>query len=338
LEQRFAALFGKKGAFFHNSGSASLLSGLYALGADENSVVAISASGFVASLNALYHRRSRPIFLPSSESTLVTDADARQWVDEDVDILLVTQFLGNVIDIDALLEAVKPAALHEDASQAFGSKLRGKYVGSRGDVASFAGSERKLFGAGHGGINLYDDEEIGERMRVLAHHGKGQTQFGDVPGFNFRGGELEAVLAMASMDRFEEKSRARVESANAFKQPLVEAGISVAEPPPDLDCSVVWFDTGIILPEYWDGHRNWLVEALKMEGVPGWYYPALIEMPWVRPWMESMHWWGDRESELLDRERRLWNRVFVVGSQMSVEDSRRCGEIVAELLTSGNGA
>ena len=53
--------------------------------------------------------------------------------------------------------------------------------------------------------------------------------------------------------------------------------------------------------------------------------------------MESMHWWGDRESELLERERRLWNRVFVVGSQMSVENSLRCGEIVAELLTSGNG-
>src|SRR5205085_2595032 len=264
LEQRFAAFFEKKGAFFHNSGSASLLTGLYALGADENSVVAISSSGFVASLNALYHRRSRPIFLPTSESTLVTDTDVRSWVDEDVDILLVTQFLGNVIDIDALLEAVKPAALHEDASQAFGSKLRGKYVGSRGDVSSFAGSERKLFGAGHGGINLYDDEEIGERMRVMAHHGKGQTQFGDVPGFNFRGGELEAVLAMASLDRFEEKCRARVESAKAFRQPILEAGISVAEPPPGVDCSVVWFDTAIILPESWDGHRNWLVEALKM--------------------------------------------------------------------------
>lgn len=338
LERRFADLIGKQGAFFHNSGSASLLTGLYALGADENSVVAISSSGFVASLNALYHRRSRPIFLPTSERTLVSATDVQNWIDQDVDVLLVTQLLGNVIDIDALLDAVKPAALHEDASQALGSKLRGEYVGHRGDVSTFAGSARKILGAGHGGINVYDDEAIGERMRVIGHHGKAETQFGEVPGFNFRGGEMEAVLALAALDHFEEKCQARVESANAFKQPLREAGIAVAEPPPDIDCSVVWFDTAVILPGSWIGHRNWLVDALRLEGVPGWYYPALIEMPWVRPWMESMGWWGDRESELLERERGLWDRVFVVGSQMSAKDAARCGEIVSELLTSGNVA
>jgi hypothetical protein len=52
--------------------------------------------------------------------------------------------------------------------------------------------------------------------------------------------------------------------------------------------------------------------------------------------MESMGWWGDRERELLERERQLWDRVFVVGTQMSAKDAARCGEIVAELLTSGN--
>lgn len=332
LEQRFAQLIGKKGAFFHNSGSASLLTGLYALGADEKSTVAISCSGFVASLNALYHRRSRPVFLPTCPQTLVCATDVGPWITEPIDVLLVTQFLGNVIDIDALLESVKPAHLHEDASQALGSKLRGQYVGYRGEVSSFAGSDRKLLAAGHGGLNVYDQEDIGERMRVIAHHGKASTQFGEVPGFNFRGGEIEAALASAALDHFEEKCQARVDSAQAFRQPLVEAGLQVAEPPVGVDCSVVWFDTGILLPEDWGGERDWLVDALRMEGVPGWIYPSLIEMPWVRPWMESMGWWGERENALLDQERALWNRVFVVGSQMCREDAARCGEIVAGLL------
>jgi dTDP-4-amino-4,6-dideoxygalactose transaminase len=332
LEQRFAELIGKKGAFFHNSGSASLLPGLYSLGADENSTVAISSSGFVASLNALYHRRSRPVFLPTCPRTLVCATDVRNWVSEPIDVLLVTQLLGNVIDIDALQESVKPQHLHEDASQALGSKLRGQYVGSHGDVSSFAGSNRKLLGAGHGGINVYDREDIGERMRVIGHHGKAATQFGEVPGFNFRGGEMEAILALAALARFEDKRQARLDSAQAFRQPLIEAGIQLAEPPEGVDCSVVWFDTAIVLPEEWDGERDWLVNALRMEGVPGWVYPPLIEMPWVRPWMESKGWWLERENELLERERALWNRVFVVGSQMCREDAARCGETVAGLL------
>jgi dTDP-4-amino-4,6-dideoxygalactose transaminase len=260
----------------------------------------------------------------------------KEWVEEDVDILLATQLLGNVIDLDALLAAVRPAALHEDASQALGSKLRGDYVGHRGNVSTFAGSGRKLLGAGQGGINVYDDEEIGERMRVIGHHGKGTTQFGEVPGFNFRGGEMEATLALAALDHFEEKCGARAASAEAFRRPVLEAGLTVAHAPADLDCSVVWFDTAIILPQFWAGSRDWLVDALRLEGVPGWLYPALIEMPWVKPWMESMGWWGDREAELLQREHALWERVFVVGTQMSKEDAARCGEIVAELLSSGN--
>lgn len=332
LERRFAQFIGKRGAFFHNSGSASLLTGLYALGVDEKSAVAISSSGFVASLNALYHRRSRPVFLPTCPRTLVCATDVGPWLMESIDVLLVTQLLGNVIDIDALLTSVKPNHLHEDASQALGSKLRGQYVGYRGEVSSFAGSNRKLLGAGHGGINVYDRDDIGERMRVIGHHGKASTQFGEVPGFNFRGGEMEAALALAALDRFEQKRQMRLDSAQAFRQPLVQAGLQLAEPPAGVDCSVVWFDTAIILPEEWSEERGWLVDALRMEGVPTWIYPSLIEMPWLRPWMESMGWWGERENALLAQERALWNRVFVVGSQMSCADSARCGEIVAGLL------
>ncbi|MBA3534043.1 MAG: hypothetical protein H0T73_19150, partial [Ardenticatenales bacterium] len=81
------------------------------------------------------------------------------------------------------------------------------------------------------------------------------------------------------------------------------------------------------------GSRDWLVETLKLEGVPAWNYPALIEMPWVKPWMQANHWWNDREEELLRYESKLWSRVFVVGSQMSPTDARICGEKVAELLT-----
>ena len=333
VEYRFASLIGRKDAFFHNSGSAALLTGLYALGANEYSTVAISSSGFVASLNALYHMQSRPVFLPTDEQTLVCQADVSEWVANPVDILLVTQLLGNVVDIDYVLRTTQARLLLEDASQALGSILNGQYVGARGDVSTFAGSNRKLLGAGQGGINVYDDPELGERMRIIGHHGKGQTQLGEVPGFNFRGGEMEATLALAALEQFAEKAALRNESAHAFKEVVIEAGIQVAQPPLNLECEVTWFDTAVVLPVEWVGTRDWLVEALKLEGVPGWYYPSLIEMPWVKPWMVSKNWWSEYEETLLERERQLWGRVFVIGTQMKPDDARRCGEIIAELLT-----
>ena len=332
LEATFAALIGRRGAFFHNSGSAALQTGLYALGVDRQSTVALSSSGFVSSLNAVYHSRSRPVFLPTNPDTLVVEGDVSGWVHEPIDVLLVTQFFGNVVDVDRLRTTSKTRHILEDASQALGSKLNGRFVGSHGEVASFSGSSKKLLGAGAGGINVYDDPELGERMRVLAHHGKGHTQYGEVPGFNFFGGEIEATLALAALKRFEQRARAQNESARRMISILRDADIQTAVPTPGLDCEVVWFDVGIILPEKWIGHRNWLVEALSLEGVPTWYYPALIDMPWVKPWMAEMGWWCDREEELLRRERSIWDRSFVIATQIPLADATRCAEITAEVL------
>ena len=336
LEATIAALLGRGGAFFHNSGSAALLTGLHALDAGRHATVAISSSGFVASLNAVYHAGSRPVFLPTDEHTLVVSRDAGAVVDEPIDVLLVTQFFGNVVDVDALRASIAPRAVLEDASQALGSRLDGRLVGGHGEVATFAGSQKKLLGSGTGGINVYDDPEIGERMRVLAHHGKGHTQFAEVPGFNFFGGEIEAALALAALRRLEEKVAHRREAAGRMLDVLTAAGLACAGPPPGVDCEIAWFDVAVVLPEPWRGEpRDWLVEALQLEGVPTWYYPALIDMPWVEPWMTERGWWGEREEATRSAERALWDRVFVIATQIPPDDAERCAQIVAEKLTCG---
>ncbi|MFH1469111.1 MAG: DegT/DnrJ/EryC1/StrS family aminotransferase [Pseudomonadota bacterium] len=333
LEARFAALIGREGAFFHNSGSAALITGLHALGADEGSTVALACSGFVSAVNAVYHTHARPVFLPTDPITMVCERDPSSWVAEPIDICLVTQLLGNVVDIDGIMAATRATWLLEDASQALMSTLNGRYVGARGHVSTFAASSRKLMCTGQGGMNVYDDPELGERMRRVGHHGKAATHFGEVPGFNFRGGEMEATLGLAALERLAERAALRNRSAQAFKDVLASAGIPFAVPPAHLDCTVTWFDTAVLLPDTWLGSRDWLVKVLLAEGVPGWTYPSLIEMPWVQPWMRSRGWWGEREDALLARERALWGRMFVLGSQMSPEDARRCGEILAELIT-----
>lgn len=333
LEERFANLIDKQGAFFHNSGSAALVTGLRALNVNYGDKVAISSSGFISSLNAIYHSKTRPVFIPTDRKTLMSHYPEDYPVQDDIKVALVTHFFGNVVDIDHVTEKTKAQYLIEDAAQALGSKLDGKFVGFRGDVSTFAGSNRKLFGAGQGGMNVYDDPEVGRRMRAIGHHGKSDNVWSVTPGYNFRGGEMEAVLGHASLDVMEEKMILRNKSASAFSTILKNAGIEVAEPHKHLDCEVVWFDTAVILPEYWTKEdRDWLVEALNLEGVPAWVYPSLIETPWVKTWMQEENWWGEEEEELLRTEKELWDRVFVVGTQMSEEDSVRCAEKVCELL------
>jgi dTDP-4-amino-4,6-dideoxygalactose transaminase len=335
LEEAFAGLIGRRHAFFHNSGTAALQTALFALEVGPGTPVALSDSGFVASLNVVHHLGARPLFLPTDPDTLQCVDDVSEWVrGSDPHTSLITHFFGNVADVEAIHRSAGTRYLVEDAGQAHGAELRGRPVGSFGDVGSFAGSTKKLVTAGQGGLNVHDDDQLHWRMRTYAHHGKAGNFEGVFPGYNFRGGEIEAILASAALAQLEARVAARNSTAQAMFDVFDAAGIRTARPAPGLDCRPAWFDVAVILDEEWLGHRDWLVEALVAEGVPGWQYPALISMPWVKPWMSAHGWWGEREEHLLATETSLWDRTFVLGAQMNAQDAARVATTVVEILKS----
>lgn len=335
LERRFAAGLGRKHAFFHSSGSSALVTAVFAVGADENQSVVIGSSGFVAAINAVYHNRARPIFLKTDVRTLQCTAEGYiPSATQQPAALLVTHFLGNVVDVPAIQAAVNATRVIEDAGQAHGAFLAGKPVGSWGDIGSFAGSHKKLVTAGQGGLNVCDSDLLNDRMRMVGHHGKAGRTVGEVPGYNFRGGEMEAVLAMHALGRLEDRTKDRLRTAAAIQDVLDEAGFVSARASSEApDARPAWFDVALILPPEWASYRDWLIQALNAENIPVSTYPSLIEMPWVKPWMTSQGWWGDREEQILAHERSLWGRVIVIGTQMSPEDGRRCAEGIVAVLT-----
>ena len=182
-------------------------------------------------------------------------------------------------------------------------------------------------------MNVYDDEKIGRRMRIISHHGKHNNIESITPGYNFRGGEIEAVLGLYSLNVLNEKAMMRNKSAAAFSKIMNEAGIQLAQKDTSIDCEVVWFDNVVILPENWKRtDRDLIVDILNYQGVPAWIYPSLIETPWLKKWMISQGWWTKYEEDLLVDEKQIWDRVFVVGTQMSPEDSSRCAQIISDIL------
>lgn len=333
LEKKFSDLIGKKNGFFHSSGSSALITAVRAFELPKGTNVAITSSGFISSLNAVYHANLRPRFIPTNPETLLGDFYLNEQVTYEAPLSIVTHFFGNVADVDDITEKASSKYLIEDASQALGSKLNDKYVGKYGDISTFAGSNRKLFGAGQGGMNVYDDESLGERMRIIGHHGKSDNVNTQTPGFNFRGCEMEAVLGLHSLTRMNEKAILRNKSAQIFKNTLSDTEIKIAKVNERINCEVVWFDNVIVLPKNWTKNdRNILVDILNAQGVPAWIYPSLIETSWLKSWMISRGWWTEEEERLLKSEKEIWDRVFVVGTQMSPEDSKKCAQIIKEIL------
>lgn len=332
FEAAFAARLGKRHSFFHNSGSAALVTAVFATNCGPNHPVVIGSSGFVAAVNAVYHNRARPYFIATDPRTLQATADGYEAPGERPAALLVTHFLGNVVDVPSIARVVGANYVVEDAGQAHGARLDGALVGSMSDIGSFAGSHKKLVTAGQGGCNVTDDAVLDARMRMVGHHGKSSRAVGEVPGFNFRGGEMEAVLGFHALQELDARVAARNATAAAITGVLVDAGITVAAPLSER-AEPAWFDVAVVLPETWRAHRDWLVRALKAENVPVATYPSLIEMPWVKPWMIAEGWWSEREEALLSSERDLWGRVVVIGSQLSIDDGTRSAQVIADILT-----
>lgn len=334
LEAVFSRMMNRKHGCFLNSGSAALLIAILSTRTDEKTRekrIGITAS-YVSAINSIYHARARPVFLKTDPDTLVAQPQQDLPDDRFVDMLLATHFLGNGVDVEHLGASIDATVNVVDASQALGACIHGAPVGAVGDIVSFSGSYRKLLGAGLGGVNVFDDGELGDRMETLAHHGINAAEIPTEPGFSAAGGEMEATLALAALRKLDSRVRQRRASAATILRVLGEAGVDCAAASRPVGDSIVWFKVGILLPEYWLGDRDWLVEALRVEGVPAWRYPSLIGLPWVRPWMEQKGWWGDWECDLLKHEGSIWDRVVTINTQVSVGDAERVASIFAEML------
>lgn len=333
LEKNFAAYVGKQYVFFHNSGTAALQTALFASGVKEGDAVAISSSGFIASLNVIYHLRCRPIFLPTDPETRLVRQDVSQFMEGlHPKAAIITHFFGNVVDLSSTCESMEEALIIEDGGQAHGAFYKGEPVGNFGDIGSFACSNKKLVTAGQGGLNVTDDPHLIEMMRVYVHHGKDRHGVEVMPGYNFRGGEMEAVLALRALEHLAKRVEARNKVAEIFHERFKGAGIDFAVPFRGVDCSPAWFDIPVILSDVWCGYRDDLIKALIAEGVPAWKYNSLICAPWVRSYMISHGWWNDDTETMMKSEKRLWGRVFVIGTQFTADEADVLAQRIVDVL------
>lgn len=334
LESQFARMMQRRHACFVNSGSAALLLALVTLRGDELGAwpVGVTAS-YVSAINAVYHAGARPVFLPTDPQTLVASTRGLPAADRKAECLLATHFLGNGVDVAEIQKTIGAKASIVDASQALGATVGEAPMGVTGDVVCFSGSFRKLLGAGTGGIAVFDDARLELPMKTLARHGIDPNEIPALPGYSFWGGEIEATLALAALSRLNERVRQRRETVSAMTRVLDQAGIDRAQPTHVFGDHTLWFKVAVMLPETWLGHRDWLIEALRAEGVPAWRYPALIALPWVKPWMQRMGWWGDWEQHVCEHEQSIWDRVLTVDTQITANQGLQVAETLTGILT-----
>jgi dTDP-4-amino-4,6-dideoxygalactose transaminase len=211
FEEEAAAYLGVKRAVGVANGTDALVLVLDAMGIGPGDEVICPAFTFYATAESIARRGATPVFADIDSASLNLDPeDVAARITDRTRAVMPVHLFGRPAAIAELTDL--GPTLIEDAAQAFGSPGIAQSI-----VSTFSFYPTKnLFCLGDGGLVAANDEELAERVRMLAFHGsRDKTDFQFV-GYNSRLDELQAAFLRLFLTHLEEWTRGRREAAARY--------------------------------------------------------------------------------------------------------------------------
>jgi dTDP-4-amino-4,6-dideoxygalactose transaminase len=214
FQEEAAAYLGVKGSVGVANGTDALVLVLDAMEIGPGDEVICPAFTFYATAESIARRGATPVFADIDPATLNLDPeDVAARITGRTKAIMPVHLFGRPAPMDALLQFGLPVI--EDAAQAFGS--RG--VGQQGTIATFSFFPTKnLFCIGDGGLVASNDEELLERVRVLAFHGSKDKVDFDFVGYNSRLDEVQAAFLRIFLKQLDRWTEGRREAAAHYAE------------------------------------------------------------------------------------------------------------------------
>lgn len=182
------------------SGSDSILISLLALGVGKGDKILVQDRSWIAAGNAIALLGATPIFVDVEDSLPVLSlVDLKDKYTKDCKALIIVHMNGRHGSLKNIIEYCQQIKLPiiEDAAQAIGSKMGGKFLGTFGAVGCFSLSITKLIGSGQGGFCLTNNEQIFQSLSLMRIQGTSDPFAAkwESVGFNFRLTDFHAAIA-----------------------------------------------------------------------------------------------------------------------------------------------
>jgi len=224
FESKFADFCGAKHCIGVGNGTDALYLTLRAFGVGSGDEVITTAHTFIATAEAISLTGAQPVFVDIREDTMLMDPDVVEAaLTPRTRAIIPVHLYGQPCEMKQILDIARRHNLKviEDAAQAHGARWQGHRVGSLGDAACFSFYPSKNLGAyGDGGAVVSQDEDLVQRVRMLANHGRQEKYTHEIEGVNSRLDGFQAAILrakLAHLDKWNEQRRAH---ANCYRQQL----------------------------------------------------------------------------------------------------------------------
>jgi perosamine synthetase len=239
FEQGFASYINVGYASATCNATVALHLALVALGVGPDDEVIVPTLTYVASANAIVYCGAKPVFVDSLPDTWQIDpADVRRKITPKTKAIMAVHIYGHPCEMDELKTIAKEHNLFlvEDAAEGFGSKYKGKYTGTFGDVSIFSFFGNKTITTGEGGMVVTNNKTIYDRVQLFKGQGLARYReyWHEVVGFNYRMTNVAAAIGLAQLERADELISKKIELARWYDELLADLPVTLHSPVGDV--------------------------------------------------------------------------------------------------------
>lgn len=254
LEHSVAEICNAKYAIGCASGSDALLLALMAIDIKPGDEVICPSFTFFATASAIHRLGGKPVFVDIEPETfnLATNKLVAAITKKTKAIIPVHLF-GQCAQMEPIMAIAAEHGLRviEDCAQSIGAAENGNPCGGIGDIGCFSFYPTKnLGGFGDGGMLTSNDDQLADRLRLLANHGMRPRYHHSAVGINSRLDAIQAASLCAKIKLVDQYSQARKKNAANYERLFTEAGLAetISLPVDKANCDHVWNQYTIRIP------------------------------------------------------------------------------------------
>lgn len=207
------------------NGTDALQIALMALGLKPGDEVITPSFTYIATTEVMALLGLKPVFVEVDKDTFCIDVDAiKSAITPKTKAIVPVHLYGQAANMEAIMNIAKTFSLFvvEDNAQAIGSDYTfidgsKKKTGTIGHIGCTSFFPSKNLGCyGDGGAMCTDDDELAEKMRMIANHGQSRRYYHDVVGCNSRLDSIQAAILRIKLRKLDEYNAARQKVAAAY--------------------------------------------------------------------------------------------------------------------------
>ena len=262
------------------NGTDALQIAMMALDLKEGDEIIVPSFTFIATAEVVSLLKLTPVMVEVDENTFnITAEIIEKAITPKTKAIVPVHLFGQSCDMEGIMRVAEKHNLYviEDNAQAIGSDYtfsngRVKKAGTIGHIGCTSFFPSKNLGCyGDGGAIFTDDDELAQKMRVIANHGQSKQYFHSVIGVNSRLDSIQAAILNIKLKHLDDYCAARQKVAAFYDEAFAE--IAELQTPVREEHSTHVFHQYTLQVK--NGKRNELQKHLAEKGVPAMiYYPV----------------------------------------------------------------